>query len=137
MLGWHQCTEIKSEHGTDGCLRQALESGKKAKNRSEGHCSRASEIGIDKVSDGAYSTRPNLLSQETMPCSDPVHMSPTPPRVSSTSTISPSPSWWPTITTTSTVPALAVGLWPLATHPASAPGMTWAMCKPVVQVIGW
>jgi hypothetical protein len=35
-VGWHQCTEIKSEHETDGCLRQALESGKKAKNRSEG-----------------------------------------------------------------------------------------------------
>jgi hypothetical protein len=36
MLGWHQCTAIKSEHETDGCLRQTLESGKKAKIRSEG-----------------------------------------------------------------------------------------------------
>ena len=31
MLGWHQCIEIKSEHETDGCLRQTLESGKKSK----------------------------------------------------------------------------------------------------------
>jgi hypothetical protein len=35
-LGWHQYTEIKAEHETDCCLRQTLESGKKAKNRSEG-----------------------------------------------------------------------------------------------------
>jgi hypothetical protein len=33
-MGWHQHTEITSGHRTDGCLRQALESGKKAKNRS-------------------------------------------------------------------------------------------------------
>jgi hypothetical protein len=36
MWGWHQGTEMKSEHATDGCLRQTLERGKKAKNRSEG-----------------------------------------------------------------------------------------------------
>ena len=36
------------------------------------HCSRASEIGIDKASDGIYTIRPNLLFQETIACSDPV-----------------------------------------------------------------
>ena len=33
-LGWHLHTEIKSEHEADCRLRQALESGKKGKNRS-------------------------------------------------------------------------------------------------------
>jgi hypothetical protein len=35
-LGGHQGTESTSAHETDGGLRSALESGKKAKNRSEG-----------------------------------------------------------------------------------------------------
>ena len=82
------------------------------------HCSRDSEIRIDKVRDGVYTPRPNLLPQETMLCADLVNMYPTPPRVSSTSTISLSQSWWPTITITTTVPALDVGIWPLATKPA-------------------
>ena len=30
LLGWHQYTDSKSEHATDGCLRQTLESGKKS-----------------------------------------------------------------------------------------------------------
>jgi hypothetical protein len=38
MVGWHQCTDIKSEHETDCYLRQALESGKKTKNLLEGEC---------------------------------------------------------------------------------------------------
>jgi hypothetical protein len=38
IVGGHQCTEIKAEHETDCYLRQALESGKKAKNRSEEEC---------------------------------------------------------------------------------------------------
>jgi hypothetical protein len=36
--GWHLHTEIKSEHATDCRVHQALESGKKAKTRSEGEC---------------------------------------------------------------------------------------------------
>ena len=36
MLGWHRDMETKSEHTTACRLRQSLESGKKAKNRSEG-----------------------------------------------------------------------------------------------------
>ena len=55
------------------------------------HCSRASEIGIDKASDGVYITGPNLLSQETISCSAPVNMSLTPRRVSSTPTTCLSP----------------------------------------------
>jgi hypothetical protein len=35
MWGWHQGTEMQSAHATDGCLRQTLESGKQAKNRSQ------------------------------------------------------------------------------------------------------
>jgi len=35
-FGWHLCTEITSGHRTACWLRQTLESGKKAKNRSEG-----------------------------------------------------------------------------------------------------
>ena len=34
------------------------------------HCSRDSEIRIDKVRDGVYTPRPNLLPQETMLCAD-------------------------------------------------------------------
>src|SRR5215813_5485451 len=50
------------------------------------HCSKASEIGIDKASDGVYTTGLNLLSQEIISCSDPVNMSLTQRRASSTPT---------------------------------------------------
>jgi hypothetical protein len=55
------------------------------------HCSRASEIGIDKASDGFYTTGLNLLSQETSSCSDPVNMYLTQRRASSTPTTCLSP----------------------------------------------
>jgi antirestriction protein ArdC len=56
-----------------------------------GHCSKASEIRMDKVRKGADTACLNLLSQETLSCSDPVNMCPIPPRASSTSTTCPNP----------------------------------------------
>src|SRR5215510_6546815 len=81
------------------------------------HCSRASEIGIDKASEDIYTTGPNLLSQEIISCSDPVNMSLTQRRASSTPTPCLSPLSCPTTAITTTVPALDVGIWPIATSP--------------------
>ena len=95
--------------------------------KTSGGNSRAPEIGIDKASDGVYITGPNLLSQETISCSDPVNMSLTPRRVSSPPTTCLSPLSCPTTAIMTTVPARDVGIWPIATSPASAPCMTSAM----------
>lgn len=102
-----------------------------------GHCSKASEIGIDKARDGIYTPRPNLLFQETISCADPVHMSPTPLRASSMPTTCLSPLSCPMTAITTAVPALDVGIWPIATNLVSAPCMTSVIEPRVVRLISW
>jgi hypothetical protein len=77
----------------------------------KGHCSRASEIEIDKARDGLDPTRPHLLFQETLTCAAPVQRSPPPLRASAMPTPCLGPLEGPLPAITPTVPARAVGRW--------------------------
>ncbi len=102
-----------------------------------GHCSDDSEIALDRVGDGFYTTAPNLFSEGSTPCVDQGTTCQTRPRALLMSTTSQHHPWWCTTGTMPTPPALAVVMAPLVTKLASARSMTWVIELPDVPWIFW